>query len=248
MDIEEAISNIDKAKKRNKNPTGQKSTSMPLNERTPEEQAYWDAFVSGGDMGDLKAPPMVLSPNMELWKSFDYSLHPDLENAIKHITEWYNERLQAGYGLVLSGKCGCGKTHLAKAVRDVHIMRVKYWSEIDLIKAIQDSFDNKTVKSKAEILHVIDRAELFILDDLGAYETDNIDWMHTIYMDLFDARCDAKRPFMITTNLTRGQMFPRVGERVASRIIGALDERRFFIDLYKVPDYRVRNFKVKETK
>lgn len=217
----------------------------PLNERTPEEQAYWDAFNSQGDMGDLKAPPMVITSDLTLWETFDHSQHPDLGNAVKLISEWYNHGLKDGRGLVLSGKCGSGKTHLAKAIRDIHVLRVKYWSEIDLIKAIQDSFDSKTAKSKSEILHVINKAELFILDDVGAYETSNLEWMHTIYMDLFDARCDQKRPFLITTNLTRGQMFPRVGERVASRIIGALDEKRFFIDLFKVPDYRMKNF-VKE--
>jgi len=113
---------------------------MPSVERTPEEQAYWDALNSGDDIGNLKAPPMVIEPDLTLWKSFDYHQHPDLEKAVKTISEWYNERLKDGYGLVLSGKCGSGKTHLAKAIRDIHVMRVKYWSEIDLIKAIQDGF------------------------------------------------------------------------------------------------------------
>ena len=225
-----------------KNQSGCNSTPTPLSERTPEEQAYWEAFAGGGDMGDLKAPPMVITPDLTLWQSFDHSLHPDLKNAVKLITEWYNERLKDGYGLALAGNCGCGKTHLAKAIKAIHIMRVKYWSEIDLIKAIQASFDNKTATSKAQVIGEINRAELFILDDLGAYESKNMEWLHTVYMDLFDARCDEKRPFVITTNLTRGRMFSRVGERVASRIIGALDEKRFYVDLFKVPDYRLRNF------
>ena len=100
-------------------------------------------------MGDLKAPTMVIMPDLTLWKAFDYGLHSDLENAVKLITEWYNERLKDGYGLVLAGNCGCGKTHLAKAVKDIHVMRCKYWSEIDLIKAIQDSFDSKTATSNS---------------------------------------------------------------------------------------------------
>lgn len=245
-------------------PIGPKSTSMPLSdsepcldcarsaddnleeflqyERTPEEVAYWEAFKNGGDMNGLKAPPMVIAPDMTAWDKFNFDAHPDLLEAKKALVEWYNERLQGGYSIILAGRCGCGKTHLAKAVRDIHIMRVKYWTEIELIKGIQDSFKNPNVKSKAEIVFEINRSELFIYDDLGAYETDNTDWMHTIYMDLFDTRCDAKKPFLVTTNLTKVELIARVGERVASRIVGALDEKRFYVDLFKVPDYRMKNF------
>lgn len=218
--------------------------STPSNnpiESTPEEIAYWEAIKNNGDFGELKSPPMVIESDRTLWEQFN-AYHLQLVNARRRVGEWYNDRLPLGCGIILAGNCGCGKTHLAKAIRDIHIMRVKYWSEIDLIKMIQKSFGNKESKSKAEILLEIDRAELFILDDLGAYETDNDQWMQTIYMDLFDARCDAKRPWMITTNLTKDRLFPRVGDRVASRLLGGINGRDYFVEMFDVPDYRMRDY------
>lgn len=215
--------------------------SSKPSEATPEEMEYWERLKSGDSMIGLMAQPMVIQPDLALWESFD-PYHSQLANARRRVGEWYNERLQNGYGVILAGNCGSGKTHLAKAIRDIHILRVKYWSEIDLIKTIQKSFGNKEAKSKAEILLEIDRAGLFILDDLGAYETDNDQWMQTIYMDLFDARCDAKKPFFITTNLNKDGLFNRVGDRVASRLLGGIGDRRFFVELFDVPDYRIKDY------
>lgn len=210
-------------------------------EETPQEAEYRRRLKSGEDMGDLKAPPMIVQSDRALWESFD-AYHQQLANARHRVMEWYNERLKNGYGIILAGNCGSGKTHLAKAIRDIHVLRVKYWSEIDLIKMIQKSFGNKESKSKAEILLEIDRVELFILDDLGAYETDNDQWMQTIYMDLFDARCDAKKPWLVTTNLNKDRLFNRVGDRVASRLLGGIGDRRFFVELFDVPDYRIKDY------
>ena len=47
---------------------------------TPEEIEYWERFKSGDDMGDLKAPPMVIEPDFSLWRQFK-PYHPQLANA-----------------------------------------------------------------------------------------------------------------------------------------------------------------------
>jgi len=151
--------------------------------------------------------------------------------------------MQIGGGIILAGGYGCGKTHLAKAIKQMRGPNVVMWSEIDLVSALQDTYNGNG--SSHSIIKSILRAELFIFDDLGAYKTQNEEFIQRVYLDLFDARCDAKRPLLITTNLDEkaGELADRVGGRVYSRIMGALGGDDYYLDLFDVPDYRLRGFR-----
>jgi DNA replication protein DnaC len=214
-----------------------------------EDLEYIQRFYADQRMDDVRPPSLVVEPDMEKWNNFDAD-HYQLKNARRMLATWYNNYFVNGNkavrGIILAGNCGSGKTHLAQAIRDMHKLRVIYWPEIDLIGAIQNSFNNRQARSKDEIIGEIRRTELFIFDDLGAYETKGKEeteaWMRSIYLDLFDWRCDQGKPLLITTNLTRAEIFPRVGERVASRILGAINEKAYYVDMFNVPDYRLKNY------
>jgi DNA replication protein DnaC len=221
---------------------------VPLAERielhlNEQEKAYWLALDSGSDFGDLKVPAEVITGRRELWNAFDDERHPDLQRAVKKIKVWYNDLIPVGGGIILAGGYGCGKTHLAKAIKQLRGPNVVMWSENDLVAAIQDTYSGNG--SSHRIIRDIFRAELFIFDDLGAYQTSNIEFIQRVYLDLFDARCDEGKAFMITTNLddSCGELIDRVGGRVYSRIMGAIGKDEYYLDLFDVPDYRLRNFK-----
>ena len=144
----------------------------------------------------------------------------------------------------MAGGCGCGKTHLAKAIAQLYGPSARYWNEVDLIGAIQDTYNNDG--SELKLFKQIGQFELLIYDDLGAYRATekNIEWLQGIYYNLFNTRCENKQPFMITTNLSDadGSLEARLGKRVYSRVAGALANSQFYVDMFGVPDYRLRNF------
>ena len=188
-------------------------------------------------------PREIIETSRDLWDSFDAEIHPKLGNAVKIFQLWYSAFPVSG-GIIFAGNCGCGKTHLAKAIAQLYGLNAKYWNEAELIGTIQDTYSGNG--SEFKLFHRIDQAELLIYDDLGAYRATekNIEWLQGIYYNLFNARCENKRPFMITTNLNDfdGSLEARLGTRVYSRVAGALEKSQFYVDMFGVPDYRLKDF------
>lgn len=189
-------------------------------------------------------PRQAIETSRDLWDSFDVKLHPKLVEVKKMIQLWYNVYPETGGGIILAGDCGCGKTHLLRAIAQLYGLGAKYCNECDLIASIQDTYNDKG--SELSLFKEAGRAELLIYDDLGAYRaTDkNIEWLQGIYYNLFNTRCSCWKPFMIATNLNDadGSLEARLGKRVYSRIAGALANSQFYVDMFGVPDYRLKEF------
>lgn len=203
-------------------------------------------------------PKEIITGKADKWRAFDSDRNKILKRAIKTIGYWYDNRLDQGGALILAGNCGCGKTHLATAIYDLFGRGAFYLNEVEMVERLQAGFGGKGGQSLESIAGYAGRAKLLIYDDLGAYETDNDKWMQNNYMALFNARKEEGKATLITTNLkllvetgektADGQpvmwspLEARLGKRVYSRLMGQVEEMRFYISLFDVPDYRLRNF------
>lgn len=221
----------------------EKSEKPPGDDKILE---YFQRLRAGEDTGQ---PKHIITGNLDKWRAMDWTIHPDLLAAKRVIVDWSKTAGVAGGGLILVGNCGCGKSHIAKAIADARGPLAKYVNELDLVKSIQATYgDNGTGKTEESILLRLQQSELLIFDDLGAYDTKNLEWIQGIYYSLFNDRKERGRSTLITTNLplfdhTGGSpLEQRVGERTFSRLLGQVGERKHFIDLFRVPDYRVKDF------
>ena len=189
-------------------------------------------------------PREIIITSRDLWDNFNVEISSKLAIAVEIVSHWYSVFLGEGGGIILAGDCGCGKTHLLRAIAQLYSLNAQYWNEVDLIGAIQETYNANG--SEFRLFKQIDRFELLIYDDLGAYRaTDkNIEWLQGIYYNLFNARCENRRPFMIATNLNDadGSLEGRLGKRVYSRVAGALASSQFYVDMFGVPDYRLKDF------
>lgn len=121
-------------------------------------------------------------------------------------------------GLFLHGKRGCGKTHLACAIGNVH-GRPIFVSSLDYILEIQEGFRKEW--STNEI--VDDYAQgLLIFDDLGAElkpDRDNAFAIESVYA-LIDRRYRNKAwDIVITSNFSIDEISRNINDRIASRIV-----------------------------
>lgn len=224
----------------------------------PEDIAIAEYFTALAN-GEQVTQTEVVEFGRDIWDSFNADRHPKLVKAQKTITKWYNERLPVGGGLILAGGYGCGKTHLALAIKQLYGMAAVFWEELDLCKTIQSSYAGGDRRNSEEsIFSQCRRAKLLILDDLGAYETENMAWIQNIYRQLFNKRLEENKATLITTNLSvegekvkkgnkiigvnASEFELRVGGKNFSRIAGQVDTSEYCVDLFGVPDYRLRNF------
>lgn len=143
-------------------------------------------------------------------------------------------------GLMLYGKAGSGKTHLAVAITR-HIIeqkqiQVRFTRIVDLLAEIRKTFNENEqyrTENESDLIHRYTSTPLLVIDDLGAEKT--TDWVRQILYQIIDERWIEQKPIIVTSNLNLEELEARFEERIASRVAGMcrLVESRDY-------DYRIK--------
>jgi len=140
--------------------------------------------------------------------------------------------------LLLYGRTGLGKTFIchciAKDLLDAG-RTVLYLTAPRMFKTIEDfRFSRESVDEPAEILEAVNDVDLLILDDLGAEFITVV--TSSALFDIVNQRLLAKKPTVISTNLSPIELEDHYSERIVSRFMGNYQMIKFFGD-----DLRVKN-------
>lgn len=129
--------------------------------------------------------------------------------------------------IFLYGATGLGKTHLSLAIADVVIARgfgVLYFSAQDLIREIETERFHTAGPERGGVFARITGCDLLILDDLGAEFTSP--FASSVIYDVINSRLGARRPTIVSTNLTLKEMESKYSQRITSRILGHYKDLR----------------------
>lgn len=136
--------------------------------------------------------------------SFDPRMGPSVEAAFFHMRKFVQEHmLNRSRGVLLTGPCGTGKTHLAIAA--ARELTLQYGAECfftdirNLLKTIQGTFSSANAANESDILRPVLRAPVVILDELGAARS--TDWSADVIEHVINTRYNENRCTIITTNL-----------------------------------------------
>ena len=151
--------------------------------------------------------------------------------------------------MVLIGKTGSGKTHLAIGMlKIIDVNKIpccsrsyksdtwddppeKYFITLpEVLLRIRDSFKSNPRESEADVVNYFSDIDCLVLDDLGAEKPSEFS-VATLYL-ILDRRINNCRQTIITTNLEMQEIEQIFGARIASR----LSEMK--IIKINMPDYR----------
>jgi DNA replication protein DnaC len=105
-------------------------------------------------------------------------------------------------GLLLVGKAGRGKTHLAVGITKALIrekgIECVFYDYADLLKQIQDSYNPSVQATELSVLRPVFEAEVLVLDDLGSVRP--TEWRWDTVRLILNTRYNDNRCTIITTN------------------------------------------------
>jgi DNA replication protein DnaC len=166
---------------------------------------------------------------------------PDQIRSVRQYVQAIEENLAGGKGLWIQGDVGTGKTTLAMLVSKGALdagRSVAIYSLPRLLNLLRESMDSD--KGMLDFMDRLTAVDLLHLDDLGAENSS--EWVLEQLYSIVNARYEAERAIVATTNLMPDELSERLGARTVSRLVEICGD---LIPLFG--EDRRREFRVKRT-
>ena len=155
--------------------------------------------------------------NLDAFQGWDFE---DFDPSVPGTDEAYKAALAFAQNpdgwLVLYGRCGVGKTHLAVAIARTALERngvgVLFQVVPDLLDRLRATFDPSSGTGYDQRFEQIREAGLLVLDDLGTENT--TPWAREKLFQIFNHRYNERMPTVVTSN----QDLKLIDDRIVSRL------------------------------
>ena len=183
----------------------------------------WRDRLGQARLADARIPRRYQHCTLENFTAYNESL----QRAIKQARRMADAFPAVGRGLFFEGQPGVGKTHLAVAILKRVIegagARGLFYDTRDLLRVIRSTYDPSIRTTELEILQPVMRADLLVLDDLGAEKTS--EWVEETMNLIVNTRYSEKRATIFTSNYEDipddadpNSLLFRIGHRMRSRL------------------------------
>jgi DNA replication protein DnaC len=143
---------------------------------------------------------------------------PDQVRAVRRYARAIDANLDSGRGLWIQGDVGTGKTTLAMLVSKAALdagRSVAIYSLPRLLNLLRESMDSE--RGMVAFMDRLTAVDLLHIDDLGA--ENQTEWVLEQLYSIVNARYEAERAIVATTNLMPDELSERIGARTVSRLV-----------------------------
>lgn len=208
-----------------------------------EEVLPWDSPLEEALIGDWPA-----GLREQRFHTFDFARADVGSEQVASLREAYEVAARFAedpHGwLVLVGDRGCGKTHLAAAVKNEREqlgLPTLFMTVPDLLDYLRATYAPTSDVTYDRGFDAIRKTPVLILDDYGAHSA--TPWAEEKLFQLLNYRLNARLPTMITTNvpLDRPESLPSSPHQEARILSRLLDKQFSKVRRINAPDYRRRD-------
>ena len=175
------------------------------------ERARFERLRSASNLGQLSRM------TFDSFVPEGYGLAPHLRDNLRRAYETARAYAAEPKGwLLLRGRYGCGKTHLAAAIANEQIARgrqVVFMVVPDLLDYLRSAYSPDSETTYSEQFDAVRNAPLLILDDLGTQSS--TPWAQEKLFQIINHRYNALLPTVITTNRELEEIDGRLRSRLA---------------------------------
>lgn len=132
--------------------------------------------------------------------------------------ENFERHLDQGTGLILAGKPGTGKSHMAcailQAIMPAHVGA--YTTLMDLVHLLREGWSGKGARSEKSILAELGDLPLLVIDEIGVQYGTAAEQLHLF--EVMDRRHRDMKPTILITNQNKEGFKGFIGERIGDRL------------------------------
>lgn len=131
----------------------------------------------------------------------------------------FPEHAKAGRCLLMFGKPGTGKTHLAAAIANDVIGAgdtAVYRTVGGIVQSIKATYDHSSGKTEAQVMAAMVGADLLVIDEVGATKTTEFEL--AVLFAIVNGRYEEVRPTIVVSNLMPAELANAMGDRCVDRL------------------------------
>lgn len=143
-----------------------------------------------------------------------------IRGACQRYVERFPQHAETGAGLLLCGRVGTGKTHLAcgivRGVIEQHGVTARYTTVTKLVRSVRDTYAPGSTDTEGGVIRALVGLDLLVIDECGVQSGSTHE--HNTLFEVMDERYAAMRPTILATNLPVDELAGVLGDRVIDRV------------------------------
>lgn len=168
---------------------------------------------------ELKIPARFESCTLDSYKPVSEDAGRALKICQAYASRW-PERLKQGGGLVMCGKPGTGKNHLALAIAryviSEHQSPVIFTTALKISREFKSTWSKTATRTEDDVIRHFTSPDLLIIDEVGVQFGSEAEKM--IMFEIINTRYERLKPTILISNLPKDELTQFIGERVIDRM------------------------------